>query len=139
MTARKKLIFLILGGLLVLAVSLSMLSQWWGALPDGLLQASGRIEGDEIVIAPKIAGRALQIFKDRGDSVTTGDLWYVCLRIRSRPNWTEPGNRSVTGRTGCVRPGSTWITLPNRCPRISPRPPPGWIRPGPASRRLKPY
>ena len=74
MTARKKLIFLILGALLVAGVSLSMLSQWWGTLPDGLLMASGRIEGDEIVIAPKIAGRALQVFKDRGDSVTTGDL-----------------------------------------------------------------
>ncbi len=74
MTARKKLIFLILGGLLILAVSVSMLSQWWGALPDGLLQASGRIEGDEIVIAPKIAGRALEVCKDRGDPVVTGDL-----------------------------------------------------------------
>ena len=74
MTARKKLILLILGILLLLAVSLSMLSQWWRALPDGLLRASGRIEGDEIVIAPKIAGRALQVFKDRGDSVVTGDL-----------------------------------------------------------------
>ncbi len=74
MNKRKKLIFVILGGLLVLAVSLSMVSQWWRALPDGLLRASGRIEGDEIVIAPKIAGRAVKVLKDRGDPVVAGDL-----------------------------------------------------------------
>lgn len=71
---RKKLIFFVLGGLLVMGVSLSMVSQWWRALPDGLLLASGRIEGDEIVIAPKIAGRALKILKDRGDPVVAGEL-----------------------------------------------------------------
>ncbi len=57
-----------------MGVSLSMVSQWWRALPDGLLLASGRIEGDEIVIAPKIAGRALKILKDRGDPVVAGEL-----------------------------------------------------------------
>jgi HlyD family secretion protein len=71
---RKQLIFFILGGLLVLGISLSMVSQWWRALPDGLLLASGRIEGDEIVIAPKIAGRAVKVLKDRGEPVVTGDL-----------------------------------------------------------------
>jgi HlyD family secretion protein len=74
MTARKKLIVIILGGLLVLGVSLSIVSQWRGTLPDGLLQASGRIEGDEIVIAPKIAGRVITVLKDRGDTVAAGDL-----------------------------------------------------------------
>ena len=74
MNKRKQLIFFILGGLLILAVSLSMVSQWWRALPDGLLLASGRIEGDEIVIAPKIAGRVVNVLKDRGDQVVTGEL-----------------------------------------------------------------
>jgi HlyD family secretion protein len=74
MNTRKQLIFFILGGLLILAVSLSMVSQWWRALPDGILLASGRIEGDEIVIAPKIAGRAVTVLKDRGDSVIAGEL-----------------------------------------------------------------
>jgi HlyD family secretion protein len=55
-------------------VSLSMVSQWWRALPDGLLLTSGRIEGDEIVIAPKIAGRVVKVLKDRGDQVVTGEL-----------------------------------------------------------------
>ncbi len=74
MNKRKQLIFFVLGGLLILAVSLSMVSQWWRALPDGLLLASGRIEGDEIVIAPKIAGRVVKVLKDRGDQVVTGEL-----------------------------------------------------------------
>jgi HlyD family secretion protein len=71
---RKQLIFFVLGGLLILTVSLSMVSQWWRALPDGLLLTSGRIEGDEIVIAPKIAGRVVKVLKDRGDPVVTGEL-----------------------------------------------------------------
>jgi HlyD family secretion protein len=74
MTSRKKLIFLIGGGLLALVVSLAVVSQWWRTLPEGLLLASGRIEGDEMVIAPKIAGRAMQVLKDRGDTVAAGDL-----------------------------------------------------------------
>ncbi len=74
MNTHKQLIFFILGGLLILAVSLSMVSQWWRALPDGLLLASGRIEGDEIVIAPKIAGRVVSVLKDRGDQVVAGEL-----------------------------------------------------------------
>jgi len=74
MTGRKKLIFLVLGGLLVLAVCLAMVSHWWGGLPEGILWAGGRIEGDETVIAPKIAGRALEVLKDRGDPVAAGDL-----------------------------------------------------------------
>ncbi|MBM4288282.1 MAG: HlyD family efflux transporter periplasmic adaptor subunit [Deltaproteobacteria bacterium] len=74
MTKRKKLIFAILGGLMVMGVGLSLLSQWWSALPEGLLLASGRIEGDEIVIAPKIAGRAVAVLKDRGETVATGEL-----------------------------------------------------------------
>jgi HlyD family secretion protein len=78
MTARTKLIFLVLGGLIVLTVSLAMVSQWWGGSPDGIVWAGGRIEGDETVIAPKIAGQALEVLKDRGDPVAAGDL-LVCL------------------------------------------------------------
>jgi HlyD family secretion protein len=74
MNKRKQLIFFIVGGLLVLGVSLSMVSQWWGALPEGLLWASGRIEGDEIVIAPKIAGRVVKVLRDRGEPVEKNDL-----------------------------------------------------------------
>lgn len=55
-------------------LGLGLLSQWWRAVPDGLLLASGRIEGDEVVVAPKIAGRVEVVTKYRGEVVTAGEL-----------------------------------------------------------------
>ncbi|MBW1953685.1 MAG: efflux RND transporter periplasmic adaptor subunit [Deltaproteobacteria bacterium] len=60
--------------LILLALAWSLLSGWWRALPEGLLAASGRIEGDEVVIAPKIAGQVILVNKDKGDLVQPGDL-----------------------------------------------------------------
>jgi len=56
------------------ALAWSFLARWLHTLPDGLLAASGRIEGDETVIAPKIAGQITQVLKDKGDQVQLGDL-----------------------------------------------------------------
>lgn len=60
--------------LLVMALVWSLLSGWWYALPVGLLAASGRIEGDEVVIAPKVAGQVILVTKDKGDLVQPGEL-----------------------------------------------------------------
>jgi HlyD family secretion protein len=59
---------------MVLALAWSWLSGWWHTLPEGLLAASGRIEGDEVVIAPKVAGQVLLVNKDKGDPVQPGEL-----------------------------------------------------------------
>jgi HlyD family secretion protein len=48
--------------------------RWWLTVPDGLLVASGRIEGDEVIIAPKIAGRVLTVTKNRGEEVAAGEV-----------------------------------------------------------------
>lgn len=41
-------------------------------LPDGLLQANGRIEGDTVVVASKFAGRIRKLHVREGDSVQQG-------------------------------------------------------------------
>jgi HlyD family secretion protein len=46
-------------------------------LPDGLLQANGRIEGDHITIASKFAGRVEQLPVEEGDSVEAGQILVV--------------------------------------------------------------
>ncbi|HAY23390.1 MAG TPA: secretion protein HlyD [Desulfobacterales bacterium] len=74
MNSRKKLIFTVVAGLLLLGAALSVFSQWRQGLPDGLLHANGRVEGDEVVIAPKIAGRIEAVFKDRGETAARREL-----------------------------------------------------------------
>ena len=39
-------------------------------IPDGLIQANGRIEGDSVIIASKTAGRIVELSVREGDSVT---------------------------------------------------------------------
>ncbi len=47
---------------------------WSGGLPDGLIQANGRIEGDHVTVASKFPGRVSRLFVREGDSVRAGDL-----------------------------------------------------------------
>ncbi|HVW10202.1 MAG TPA: HlyD family efflux transporter periplasmic adaptor subunit [Bryobacteraceae bacterium] len=43
-------------------------------VPEGVVQLSGRIEGDDSAIAPKVAGRIADIRFREGDSVKAGDV-----------------------------------------------------------------
>ena len=49
---------------------------WWAdrAAPSGLLQINGRIEGDQIAVAPKAAGRISELLVREGDEVKAGQL-----------------------------------------------------------------
>jgi HlyD family secretion protein len=49
---------------------------WWAdrATPSGLLQINGRIEGDQIAVAPKAAGRIAELLVREGDEVKAGQL-----------------------------------------------------------------
>ena len=44
------------------------------ALPEGLIQANGRIEGDAVAIASKVAGKIVGIEVHEGDAVKAGQL-----------------------------------------------------------------
>jgi HlyD family secretion protein len=44
------------------------------AVPDNIVALSGRIEGDDSAISPKVAGRILEIRYREGDSVKAGDI-----------------------------------------------------------------
>ena len=47
------------------------------ALPDGLIQANGRIEGDRMSLASKLPGRIVQILAREGDTVQAGQVLAV--------------------------------------------------------------
>lgn len=48
-----------------------------GALPDGLIQANGRIEGDQVAISSKFGGRIAQLMVREGDTVQAGQVLAV--------------------------------------------------------------
>ena len=43
-------------------------------LPEGLIQANGRIEGDRVSVASKFPGRIAKLLVGEGDSVTNGQV-----------------------------------------------------------------
>lgn len=47
---------------------------WHGGLPDGLIQANGRIEGDHVTVASKFPGRIQQLLKREGETVESGQV-----------------------------------------------------------------
>lgn len=58
-----------------------ILLSWWqltnylsGQVPDGIITTNGRIEGTEVMISPKIAGRIETLLKTKGDLVQRGEL-----------------------------------------------------------------
>jgi len=48
-----------------------------GTLPEGLIQANGRIEGDHVSVSSKFAGRIAEIRVREGDTVQTGKVLAV--------------------------------------------------------------
>jgi HlyD family secretion protein len=70
--------------LLVIIMAGSAVTIWWlwgrqEPLPEGLIQANGRIEGDHYTVASKIAGRITQLLAHEGNSVKKGQ---ILLRFR---------------------------------------------------------
>lgn len=43
-------------------------------LPDGLIQANGRLEGDHVIVSPKIANRIADLRVREGDTVVAGQI-----------------------------------------------------------------
>jgi len=80
-----------IGILLVIVLAGSAVTAWWfwgrqKPLPEGLIQANGRIEGDHYTVASKVAGRIVRLLAHEGDSVKMGQtlLNLDDVQIRAR-------------------------------------------------------
>jgi len=60
-------------------LAIVVLAVWWlefrqEPLPEGLVQANGRIEGDHYTVASKIPGRIEDLLVREGDNVEQGEV-----------------------------------------------------------------
>jgi len=68
-----------IGILLAIVSAGSAVTAWWlwgrqKPLPEGLIQANGRIEGDHYTVASKVAGRVVRLLAHEGDWVKRGQI-----------------------------------------------------------------
>jgi HlyD family secretion protein len=79
------------------------------ALPEGLLQANGRIEGDHVTVASKFAGRVATLAVREGDAVVAGQVLVVLddAQVRARVSQAraqlEQSRARVTHAKAAVR------------------------------------
>lgn len=57
---------------------------WKSGLPDGLIQANGRIEGDHVSVASKFPGRVQELLVREGATVTAGQLLIKLDDVQTR-------------------------------------------------------
>ncbi len=62
-------------------------------VPPNIVALSGRIEGDDSAVAPKTAGRILEVRQREGDTVKAGDVIAVLDDEQIRPGNPPPGPR----------------------------------------------
>jgi HlyD family secretion protein len=72
--ARRSWLVPVLITVVLAAAALAWLLARKPAVADGLLQVNGRIEGDRVTVAPKFAGRVVELAVREGDVVTVGQL-----------------------------------------------------------------
>ncbi len=76
MTFKKTTVVLVGVAGIVAAAAFLAVDRWIrnAHLPEGLIQANGRIEGDHVTVASKFPGRIVRLFVREGDQVQSGDL-----------------------------------------------------------------
>ena len=72
-TPRRRLIWII-GAVLVAALVIWRLFFAGAGVPANVITLSGRIEGDDSAVAPKVTGRILEVRVREGDTVKAGDV-----------------------------------------------------------------
>ncbi len=84
--------------LLILGVVVAVLVVWrvffaTSGTPDSIVEVSGRVEGDDSAVAPKTAGRILEVRVREGDSMKAGDIVAILddAQVRAR----EDGARAA--------------------------------------------
>jgi len=96
--------------IVIVAISATLRAKGWGRsnADEGLIQLNGRIESSTVDLAPKVAGRVLEVHVHAGDRVKAGDL---LLRLDLGETTVavereEAGVRSAEARVSDLEAGS---------------------------------
>ncbi len=75
------------------------------AIPDNVVVLSGRIEGDDSALAPKMSGRLLEVRVREGDEVNAGDIVAILddEQIRARQNQAQAALKVAEAKTTSAR------------------------------------
>jgi membrane fusion protein YbhG len=74
-------------------------------IPENIVILSGRIEGDDSALAPKVTGRILEIRYREGDCVKAGDTIAILddAQVKAREDQARAGLRQAEARTQSAR------------------------------------
>jgi HlyD family secretion protein len=98
---------------LLLAASVALTRLGWNRdLPEGLIQANGRIEGDHVTVASKFPGRIVELAAREGDRVGRGDV-LIRLDDAQVSAKVDQAARLVDGRHAQVEAAHTSLAVLN--------------------------
>jgi multidrug resistance efflux pump len=95
-------------------------------LPEGLIQANGRIGGDTMIVASKVAGRVVALFSREGDTVEAGQ---VVARLEDKTARARVAQAHAAREVAAARMQAThaaFRVLSQEVPTTSLPPRPGW-------------
>jgi HlyD family secretion protein len=103
-----------------IALVLGLIAVGWGGyryaqsrgMPDGLLQANGRIEGDHITIASKFPGRVIELRHREGDTIKAGELLIQIDDAQTKAK-VEQARRAVESLAAQVESAHTGLAVLN--------------------------
>lgn len=81
-----------------------------GALPEGLIQANGRIEGDHVIVASKFSGRIAKLNVREGGTVTEGQVLAVLEDAQASARVNQ-ARAAVAVLEAQVQAGRTGLTV----------------------------
>ena len=99
----RRILMILVGAALILGLYLAY--DWWAdssRLPEGLIQANGRIEADDVTVASKFPGRVEQLLAREGDAVTAGQVLVVLDDAQVRAK-AEQSRAAVTAYLAQVK------------------------------------
>ena len=107
--------------LLLVVVGVAALTAWWlwgrqEPLPEGLVQANGRIEGDHYTVASKMPGKVFQVLVREGDPVKEGQVLARLddAQVRAKVDQAQSGVEALDAQLDAAR--TALDTLKKRVP-----------------------